>query len=290
VKSILMTGATSGLGYTAATMLLNRGNELTVGARDDGAPNGARTIHVELADMANVRAFAAQIIQPIDALVFNAGLQRTDIIGRTAEGFEMTFGVNHLSHYLLARLLLPKLKDGGRIILTTSGTHDPAEKTGMPAPRHADAGMLANPDSDSSLSKSARTAGLRAYSSSKLANLMTARILSGLSEVTARKITVHAFDPGLTPGTGLARNHSAPIRAAFKWMLPLFRPFAAGMNSLEDAGFALAGLADGSIDSSRTYMALRRGKATWPEPSELARNDIACQKLWDDSAVMVGLV
>ena len=80
------------------------------------------------------------------------------------------FAVNHLAHYLLLRLLLPKLAYGAKIVLTTSGTHDPAEKTIIPPPVHANAKMLAYPESDPDLDKNSTVAEGRAYSSSKLCN------------------------------------------------------------------------------------------------------------------------
>ncbi len=286
---IVMTGANSGLGKVAAKLLVSDGHALFVGSRSSGVPKGAVVIPLELGSLASVRAFAQSIVAPVDVLVLNAGMQRLDVDGRTEDGFELTFGVNHLAHYLLARLLLPKITNNGRVIITSSGTHDPAEKTGVPSPRHCDATLLADPSKDLKLSKGARTNGLRAYSTSKLANLMTARSLASLPEIQGRHIAIHAFDPGLTPATGLARGHPAIVQGIFKWVLPLIRPFAVGMNSLHDAGAALAGLADGSISNQCVYMALRKGKPTWPEPSELGRDDTLCTKLWQDSAVLVGL-
>jgi NAD(P)-dependent dehydrogenase (short-subunit alcohol dehydrogenase family) len=85
---------------------------------------------------------------PIDALVLNAGLSPHSDSNRTADGFETTFAVNHLAHYLLLRLLMPHLAPRTIVVLTTSSTHDPAAKTILPAPRHADAQMLAHPDRD----------------------------------------------------------------------------------------------------------------------------------------------
>jgi hypothetical protein len=119
--------------------------------------------------------------------------------------------------------------------------------------------------------------------------LMTARTMASLPDVVTRNITVHAFDPGFIPATGLARNYPAIIRSLVLPILGLFTPFAPGMNTLAAGGEGLAGLADGSITSNRVYMALRKGKPTWPIPSSLSRDDKACAKLWADSALMVGL-
>lgn len=94
---------------------------------------------------------------------FNAGLIRPDATGRTVDGFETTLAVNHLAHYLLVRLLLPALAEGAIVLLTTSGTHDPATKASLATPRHADAALLADPDRDPELESQPRKAGEHAY-------------------------------------------------------------------------------------------------------------------------------
>ena len=288
MSTIVMTGATSGIGLVAATRLIGGGHRLIAGVRSSQALPGAELLPLDLADLASVRSFAERCQAPIDGLVLNAGMQVHTAARRSADGFELTFATNHLAHYLLARQLLPKLTAGGRIILTSSGTHDPAEKTGIPAPLHGDARRLADPDTDPDLSKSAMAAGLRAYSSSKLCNLMTARSLASNAEVTAKAITVHAYDPGFIPTTGLARNAPWIVRSVIMPVIGLL-PLGKGTNTLDTGGNALAGLADGSIDATEVYMSLRGGQPTWPQPSVLARDDALCQQLWNDSATMVGL-
>jgi NAD(P)-dependent dehydrogenase (short-subunit alcohol dehydrogenase family) len=287
MSNIVMTGATSGIGLGAAERLIANGHSVNIGARGSDGPAGATMLPLELSDLTRVREFAVAIEGPLDSLILNGGMQVLSNAQRSADGFELTFTTNHLAHYLLARLLLPRIVPGGRIIFTTSGTHDPAEKTGIPAPRHANAGYLANPDSDPD-HESGMTAGLRAYSSSKLCNLMTARWLAQRPETKAKAISVHAYDPGFIPATGLARKSPWPVRKLIMPLLALLPP-GKGSNRLADGAAALAGLGDGSIDNKAVYMALRRGKPTWPEPSELARDDTACAKLWADSAAMVGL-
>jgi NAD(P)-dependent dehydrogenase (short-subunit alcohol dehydrogenase family) len=289
MATIVMTGATSGLGQVAAQRLVDGGHHLIIGARGSGAPSGTDIRPLDLGSLGAVRAFAATIDRPVEALVLNAGMQRLDVEARTVDGFEQVFATNHLAHYLLARLLLPQIADGGRIVLTSSGTHDPAEKTGIPAPRHADAGMLADPTTDPRRDSRAQIAGLRAYSMSKLCNLMTARSLAEHPDVLARGIAVHAYDPGFIPTTGLARRAPWIVRSAIMPLISLFARLMPGMNSLADGGKGLAALADGSVGNERVYMSLRGGKPTWPDPSMLARNDAACAKLWADSAVLVGL-
>jgi NAD(P)-dependent dehydrogenase (short-subunit alcohol dehydrogenase family) len=289
-----MTGATAGFGRVAAERLLALpGNRLIIGAR--GAPlPGAETLPVDLASLDQVRRFADAVEAAlgegaIDSLILNAGLQFADAAHRSADGLEMTFAVNHLAHYLLLRRLLPRIAEGGTILLTSSGTHDPAEKTIIPAPRHATAEKLAHPERDPALDKRPGDAGGRAYSSSKLCNVLTARALLPL--VAARTITVVAYDPGATPGTGLVRAASWPVRLA--WSLPpwLLKPILRETSTLAEAGGALADLGTGALrpPPGRLYATLRGGRIAWPDPSVLARDDAVTTALWDDSARLVGL-
>ena len=288
MANMVITGATSGIGKVAAETLIAAGHNVVVGARGTGVPTGAKSLALDLNSLKSVRSFADAVTGDIDALVLNAGMQRYDIDARSADGFEQTFAVNHLAPYLLARLLLSKIANSGRIVLTSSGTHDPAEKTGVPVPRHANAAWLANPATAPDTRDGPRVAGLRAYSTSKLCNLMTARYLAAMPDVQTRRIAVHAYDPGFIPATGLARQSPWVVR---KLVFPLLGGFSnvGFISTLADGGAGLAGLADGSIGSDRVYMSMRKGKPTWPDPSPLARNDTACAKLWADSAVMVGL-
>jgi NAD(P)-dependent dehydrogenase (short-subunit alcohol dehydrogenase family) len=133
-RVVVMTGATSGLGAHALQHLAARPDtRLIVGARGSGrtVPHGVEVLPLDLASLASVRAFAAAVARQlgdarIDALVLNAGMQLSNTERRSADGYELTFAVNHLAHYLLARLLLPHLADHGRLVITTSETHDPA--------------------------------------------------------------------------------------------------------------------------------------------------------------------
>ena len=218
---IIMTGATAGFGLEAAKILAGSGAELVVGARGGAGRKtafSAELLELDLASLASVRQFAAAVLAgpPIAALVCNGGLQFTSL-ALTSESFERTFAVNHLSHYLLIRLLLPALAPGARVILTGSGTHDPAEKSIVTPPRHAEADWLAHPARDPNPEKSARNAGFRAYSSSKLCNIMTARELS----LRHPEVTAMAFDPGYVPGTSLARDNPALIAWLAGKIIPL---------------------------------------------------------------------
>ena len=135
--------------------------------------------------------------------------------GRTVDGFETAFAVNHLAHYLLLRLLLPSLAHGAIVVLTTSGTHDPDTKAGLAPPRHADADLLAHPERDPDRDTKPNKAGQHAYTASKLCAVLTARSLSEHPDVRARGIRAVAYCPGQVFGTGLAKSLALPLRTAW---------------------------------------------------------------------------
>jgi NAD(P)-dependent dehydrogenase (short-subunit alcohol dehydrogenase family) len=210
---------------------------------------------------------------------------------RTPDGFETTFAVNHLAHYLLLRLLLPQLAVGARVVITTSSTHDPEKDRMLPPARHADVRMLAHPELDPERDEDPRKAGGRAYTASKLCNVLTAQALSAQPEAAVKRLRVVAFDPGPTPGTGLSRNFGPAMRLAW-WVLgsPVGR-LVPRLTSREAAGATLAGLAIGTIGNAGGdgYASLVRGRLTWPQPSALARSAQAQDALWHDSATYAGL-
>jgi NAD(P)-dependent dehydrogenase (short-subunit alcohol dehydrogenase family) len=295
--NIVMTGATSGIGLAAARILIARpGSTLVAGARSPAtAPpeiaSKARLLPLDLARLQSVREFAAALANdpPIDALILNAGLQ-TQHQQVSADDFEMTFAVNHLAHYLLARLLALHVAKGGRIILTSSGTHDPDLKTSMPPPHHADAGKLAHPQTDPERDKSDGMAGRRAYSASKLCNVLTVRSLASHLAADRPDIMLAAFDPGFTPGTGLARDYPGPLNLIFRHVMPLVMR-GERTSTPENSGRLLAGLATepGYADARGAYFAVRGKQLVETPPSTLAQDAAVAERLWTDSAVLVGL-
>jgi protochlorophyllide reductase len=177
----------------------------------------------------------------------------------------------------------------GRVILTTSGTHDPEQKTGMPAPRHADAMRLAHLDRDPELDPKAGLAGRCAYSTSKLCNLMTVRELAKRTP-DRPDLSLIAFDPGFVPGTGLARDYPAPVDWLFRRVLPLvIRGAHASRPGVSGETLADHATAPGYAGRRGEYWAVHRLKPTLKTPSALARDEAACAKLWDDSAALIGL-
>jgi NAD(P)-dependent dehydrogenase (short-subunit alcohol dehydrogenase family) len=187
MKVVAMTGATSGIGAEATKHLTKQPDTLIiVGARGSGriAPKGTEVIPLDLSSLQSVRSFADDVKRrigdtPIDILILNGGATFGGNKKKTIDGFESTFATNHLSHYLLARLLCPNLANEGRLLITTSDTHDPALHLPFP-PKTMNPEELARPTTFSF------SQGMRAYSSSKLCNLLTARSFGALDLVKKR--------------------------------------------------------------------------------------------------------
>jgi NAD(P)-dependent dehydrogenase (short-subunit alcohol dehydrogenase family) len=289
-NTIVMTGGTSGLGEVAAQQIANTpGMRLVLGARR-ASQSAIETLPLDLARLASVREFAQGVIEElgdglINGLVLNAGTQFPNIDQRTEDGFETTFAVNHLAHYLLLRLLLPKLAHGATVVITTSDTHDP--KNVPMAPKELDPELLAHPQAQRR--PTGFSAGFRAYAASKLCNLLTARALATSDEAEANSFSVVAYNPGLTVGTSLFRAWPLWARLAMG-AVGLIRPMTR-LATVDQAGQILADLALGRITppAGRLYASLVKRQLTWPDPSELALQDDVMNGLWHDSARMVGL-
>jgi NAD(P)-dependent dehydrogenase (short-subunit alcohol dehydrogenase family) len=294
MKTIVMTGGTAGIGLAAAKQLRSRqGVRLLLGARDTTSVEGDSR-PLDLTRLDSVRSFAAAVQEwlagsSIDALVLNAGTQFVDVNQRTEDGFETTFAVNHLAHYLLLRLLMPRLATGAIVVITTSNLHDPRTNP-IAAPQHADVERLARGQTLLTARSRDARAAIRAYAASKLCNLLTACHLAASDTAQKQGLRVIAFNPGLTPGTQLARRHSAALKFLFTVIAPALRPIMR-INTPEGGGSLLADLALGKIvaPAGRIYASQVKRRLTWPDPSELAGDEAVINKLWADSATLVRL-
>jgi NAD(P)-dependent dehydrogenase (short-subunit alcohol dehydrogenase family) len=121
-KTILITGANSGIGFQAALELARHGAHVLLGVRShakgvDAAARiqqlapGASTevVELDMASLASIRAFSREFSRPLDVLINNAGVMALPKRELTADGFERQFGTNHLGHFALTGLLLPQL-------------------------------------------------------------------------------------------------------------------------------------------------------------------------------------
>jgi NAD(P)-dependent dehydrogenase (short-subunit alcohol dehydrogenase family) len=127
-RRIVITGGNSGLGQWVANQLARAGAQVIIAVRDvakgrraaEEIGAGVDVRRLDLADLSSVRAFAEQHTEPLDVLINNAGLMAPPP-GRTNDGFELQFGVNHLGHFALTNLLLPRITD--RVVTVSSGMH-----------------------------------------------------------------------------------------------------------------------------------------------------------------------
>jgi len=192
---IVITGGNSGIGKEAAVSLAAMGATVVITARDTQKGqealddirrrSGSSTVEVmalDLADFVSIRAFAAELLtrfDRLDVLINNAGGILSER-RHTAQGFEMTFGVNHLGHFLLTELLVDRLKESApsRVVTVSSFGH-----------RFATSG-LAFEDLQSDLGYSS----MDVYGKSKLANLMFSNELA--RRLAGTGVTSNAVHPG----------------------------------------------------------------------------------------------
>ncbi|TCD03135.1 SDR family NAD(P)-dependent oxidoreductase [Pedobacter psychroterrae] len=226
MTSIIITGANSGIGFECAMQMakIAPDEQIILACRNVESGNQAirkikkKTNHtniiclaLDLASLQSVRDFKTAISKlpnpVITSIVNNAGAI-FDKFAYTKDGYEMTFGTNHLGGFYLTLLMLPYLHNNGSIVFTASDTHDPTKNTGSAPPNYTSASDLAFPKVESEKLTIKDTQ--RLYATSKLCNVLTTYILQ--EKLVNTNIRVNAFDPGLTPGTGLIRFVPAPVR------------------------------------------------------------------------------
>jgi NAD(P)-dependent dehydrogenase (short-subunit alcohol dehydrogenase family) len=242
-RAIIVTGPTRGLGLATVRAILRRAPDATLilaGRNREALAMLARrlgkarpraqllTVELDLQSTASVRRCAAAVreLAPdgLEAMILSAGLQFPTGELRGEGGVELTFANNHLGHYLLANLLAGHMTPEGRIVFVASGTHDPAQKTGLPPPQLRTARDAAFPG-ETGRQEPPGIAGRRAYSTSKLCNVLCAYELDRRIQLCGRSgPSVLAFDPGLMPGTGLARSYPPLLQALWSWVLPTLIP------------------------------------------------------------------
>jgi retinol dehydrogenase 12 len=200
-RVVLVTGANTGIGRAAALELARRGVAVVLASRDphrnaaaaedvrrEAGHDDVRAIHLDLGSLASVRQAAADFLAlgwPLHVLVNNAGVAGQ--VGRTDDGFERTFGVHRLGHFLLTQLLLERLLASAPACIVHVASHAHFRARGI--------------DFDA-LKEPTRLPGLRAYQRSKLANVLffveLARRLAGTG-VVSYAVHPNAGPVGVTP-------------------------------------------------------------------------------------------
>ncbi len=311
-KTVIITGANTGLGYYCAEAIARSGQDwhIIIASRNlSRVEEAVRTLVAEteypyiegmaldLASLASVRQFAQDFIAgerpPLQAIVCNAGIQVVSDTLYTEDGFEMTFGVNHLGHFLLVNLLLPQLSDRiasalpnhSRIVFVSSDTHNPAANTGMPDPQYQPAELLAFPannDNDTDIGNTGR----KRYTTSKLCNILCAYEFSRRLQKQQLNITVNAFNPGLMLDTKLARDYSQAEVSALSTTIS--RSVLENAKDSKAMGSALARLIlDPSLDraTGKYFDGLEEIQS-----SDESYDEQKASELWKGSAELVKLL
>lgn len=305
-KTALIIGGNLGLGYECAkNIAANPAWHVIITGRNQAKNTEAvekikaatknpnvSAIAMDLASLDSVRQFAAKLagqnLPPLKALICNAALQVVTGTTYTADGFETTFGVNQLGHFLLANLLLNQLVAPARILFIGSGTHDPALRTGVPEPHYRPASYLAHPEQDPErFQEKPSKEGSRRYSTSKLCNILTTYEMARRLKAAGRNdISVNVFDPGLMPGSGLARDYKPWQQLVWKYIFPIMQVLP-GVNSIATSGRNLAKLAiDPQFEGiSGKYWAELKEIRSSKESYETAK----AAELWEGSVELVKL-
>ena len=276
-KTFIVTGANTGIGKITARELARAGAHVILACRSEpktaavieeikreigNASSVIEYLHLDLADLASVRACAEAILArnvPIHGLINNAGLAGGR--GLTRDGFELTFGTNHLGHYLFTRLLLDRIKQAGtaRIVNVASASHYRAKGLEWDA-----------------LKQPTRTVtGMHEYAMSKLSNVLFTKELARRLEGTG--VTTYAVHPGVV-ATDVWRRVPAPLR----WVMKKFM-----ITPEQGAESSLRCATDPELASQTGRYYDTGGKEA--EPNRLANDVELARTLWSRSAEWTGL-
>jgi NAD(P)-dependent dehydrogenase (short-subunit alcohol dehydrogenase family) len=229
MKTYIVTGGNRGLGFSiAANLAKSPSAEVVLAVRDLKRGNEAASkigpnVSVKELNMSSpisIERFMTEWEKPIEGLVNNAGVRIVDSTRRTEEeGYEETFAVNHLYALKLTVGLMGNLR-GGRVLFIGSGTHNPKNRTatvfGFRGALYESIQKCAQ-----GLHSSPKIAqlGMDRYATSKFLNMVSTAELS--RRLNPSMVAFYCLDPGLMPGTGLARTAPPYLRFAWKYILPI---------------------------------------------------------------------
>ena len=273
-RTVVVTGANSGLGLATSRELARAGAHVVLAVRDvargeqaaAGLQGDVEVRQLDLADLASVRAFAGAWTGDVDVLVNNAGIMMVPP-GRTADGFELQFGTNHLGHFALTNLLLPHVTD--RVVTVSSGMHRQG---------HIELGDLNW--------ERRRYNPTGAYGQSKLANLLfSLELQRRLTEVGSRVRSLAAH-PGYAATNLQGRSQNQLLDTAMKLgNLVLAQPDSRG--ALPTLAAATRDLPGGSYLGPDGFQEMRGFPTLVGRTPEASDPDLA-RRLWDASARLTG--
>ncbi|MBV6647221.1 MAG: SDR family NAD(P)-dependent oxidoreductase [Cyclobacteriaceae bacterium] len=306
-KTVIITGANTGLGFHCAKSIANSGQNwhIILACRNlDKAKEAKQQLikecdyralsimKLDLGSLQSVRdfveAFKLGSFGELDGLICNAGLQFSVGNYKTLDGYEITFGVNHLGHFLLTNLLLAQMSENARIIVVGSGTHDPDKFEGKIEPaKYLGAKRLSHAELSSELT------GMQRYTTSKLCNLLFTYELNRRLRNSISSITVNAYDPGGVPQTNLLRGEISGFLKIMRALMKsgivraIFNAFGIQISTPQKSGNAMAKLLlEKELDGiSGKFFQLTKEVSS----SKDSRNLEFAQDLWSASMKMVQL-
>jgi protochlorophyllide reductase len=314
--TVIITGASSGVGLYAAKALAQRGWHVVMACRDLAKAEQAAQLvgmsldsysimHIDLGSLESVRKFVTEFRstgKSLDALVCNAAVYLPLLKSpmRSPEGYELSVATNHFGHFLLCNLLLEDLKASSapdkRLIILGTVTANSKELGGkIPIPAPADLGNLeglaAGFKAPIAMIDGKPFKAGKAYKDSKLCNMMTSRELHRRYH-DATGIVFNTLYPGCVADTPLFRNSYPLFQKIFPWFQ---KNITKGYVSQELSGERVAQVvADPEFKQSGVHwswgnrqQAGRKGFVQ--ELSDKASDDKAL-RMWELSAKLVGLV
>jgi len=269
-KTVVITGATSGIGEVAAIRLSEKGARIVLVARDKARADATlnklsgseHTVHfADLSRISEMKRLANELAaEPqIDVLMNNAGAL-FNMRQVTEDGLEKTFATNHMSYFVVTNLLLPKLKPGARIVSTASDAHK---------------GAKLNFDD---LQSSKGYSGFAVYGKSKLANILFNRELARRIDGTG--VTANCLHPGFV-ATRFGDQSGGIVSIAVRVAKPI------GAISPEKGAQTMIYLASSpdvaNVSGKYFY------KCEVATPTKEAQDDAAARRLWEESAKISGV-
>jgi NAD(P)-dependent dehydrogenase (short-subunit alcohol dehydrogenase family) len=274
-RTVVVTGANSGLGLATARELARTGARVVLAVRDLARGEQAASSltgdvsvrHLDLANLDSVRTFAADWTGPLDVLINNAGIMMVPA-GMTADGFELQFGTNHLGHFALTNLLLPHVTD--RVVTVSSSMHrsgriDLDDLNWQRRPYNATA----------------------AYGQSKLANLLFSLELQRRLAESGSRVRSLAAHPGWAATNLQGRSGSRLVDGGMKLGNKLLAQ-SDRMGALPTLAAATRDLPGGSYLGPSGFQELRGYPTLVGRTTEASDPDLA-RALWEASARLTGV-
>lgn len=303
MKSVLITGANVGIGLATARFLAShedrhvllacRNQSKTKAAiaaiRETNASASVDFVPLDLFSLASVRRLPDELsvmqIPPLGGVILNAGgiNMKARSLEFTEDGFERTFQLNFLGHFLLASLLIKQMKGPSRIIFVSSDLHDPdATKMGkMMAPKYGPVGDMAR-----GMGTTAKLKPMARYGTAKMYAMMAAYELDRKLREVGKPITVNSWSPGVIPTTQAGRDMNPIMKKIMtnRWFVNFM---GSHLSTEEEAAQALGSLL---VDAKYAGVSGRYFDGFKETLSSVeSRDQSKARTVWEQSARLVGL-